>query len=415
MFNKTVVFFLVLTAGVLKGMDHQENNSQSSQATSYDEETVRTLIRLADPYLITQQLLDTNWPITDNSRKLLEVMSVIGLYLELQIPFDVYTAYPLAIGTNIPQSVAILINRSPEWVRSYALACLARYVNLEEPQNSAGIDSHTLNRIHAIRLLLHRSANVCINMDHPAVITVLQDPVALGALFILPTITLPLLPITRQAHTSEEQTAEEQQNAQEQRRIAEAWMRAEGQKMVQEQRIRELEIGNLDRTNRLLLFAAIREGAVSALTILLEHIDHTSLFQNITNNTPIHFAVICNRPDILRILLQQNKRTIDAINANGHTALHIAVMHDNLEAVRVLLEHGAFAYARTPTGQTALDLAQEPYNNMSIIRLLMDYMVQEMQYPVFQPQTQTRTRLSPVIRCIPAPLSSLSLNGVSDS
>jgi len=134
MFNKVAVLFLLITTSMLNGMNpalleqpssSSNSSSSSSQRPDDVEQHLKNLLYLANPELLSPELLNLEWPKSEEARYMVNVMSVIGFYIGMRIPFDTYVAYPILRNNILTQAVAILMNRTPEWIRGYALACAA--------------------------------------------------------------------------------------------------------------------------------------------------------------------------------------------------------------------------------------------------------------------------------------------------
>lgn len=76
-----------------------------------------------------------------------------------------------------------------------------------------------------------------------------------------------------------------------------------------------------------------------------------------SGDPPLTFAVKHGLHEILGYFLK-NKAPTTAVDFDGWTALHAAAAMDAEVAVRLLLEHGADPNAKTPKGETPLDLAK---------------------------------------------------------
>ena len=74
--------------------------------------------------------------------------------------------------------------------------------------------------------------------------------------------------------------------------------------------------------------------------------------------TPLHYAVIDGKRDVLKALLKADVSVdIDVKTDEGMTALHYAVLRGDTCAIKTLLKHGADTRARNKRGATALHLA----------------------------------------------------------
>jgi len=74
--------------------------------------------------------------------------------------------------------------------------------------------------------------------------------------------------------------------------------------------------------------------------------------------TPLHQAIIFNRPDIVRILLENGaNKNVNAQDSNGRTPLHHAVLINRPDLVHILLENGANVNTQDRNDQTPLHIA----------------------------------------------------------
>jgi uncharacterized protein len=75
------------------------------------------------------------------------------------------------------------------------------------------------------------------------------------------------------------------------------------------------------------------------------------------------------RPEIVRLLIARGSPVDGRGSPAGHTPLHEAAFNGDLALVRVLLDAGADRSARTPEGDTPLDIATK-HNRDEVVRLL---------------------------------------------
>ena len=78
----------------------------------------------------------------------------------------------------------------------------------------------------------------------------------------------------------------------------------------------------------------------------------------ISNNTALHYAVMYNNADVLRLLLKDDDLCPDPINRYQRTPLHLAAVSGFLEVTRVLLNHHADVNAKDQRAHTPLYLAR---------------------------------------------------------
>jgi ankyrin repeat protein len=121
---------------------------------------------------------------------------------------------------------------------------------------------------------------------------------------------------------------------------------------------------------------AIREGNKQALEKLIGTVEKP-LLANInqadeTGYTPLHMAVLENRPEMVSMLLDRGAN-LQAQTSDGYTPLHIAVLQHNPEIVKLLLDYGANREAQAHfKKQTPRDLAVEA-KFADIVKILDEY------------------------------------------
>ncbi|KAK4979561.1 hypothetical protein LTR28_003901, partial [Elasticomyces elasticus] len=77
-----------------------------------------------------------------------------------------------------------------------------------------------------------------------------------------------------------------------------------------------------------------------------------------TDDTALHWAVITDQTNILRLLLQHSDSLRDCANRNGKTPLHLAAIYDRQEAAKVLISSEADVSAKDRFDATPLSIAQ---------------------------------------------------------
>ena len=77
-----------------------------------------------------------------------------------------------------------------------------------------------------------------------------------------------------------------------------------------------------------------------------------------SNYTSLHWAILANQIDILKILIEKGNMSLEKTNRYGRTPLHFAVIYNNIPAILALLSYGANLNAEDQWGITPLFLAQ---------------------------------------------------------
>ena len=83
-----------------------------------------------------------------------------------------------------------------------------------------------------------------------------------------------------------------------------------------------------------------------------------SMKEPVTENTALHYAVLDNKIDILRMLLTDTDMSPNPINRYQRTPLHLAALNSHFEATEILLHHHAEVDLKDEWGYTPLFLAQ---------------------------------------------------------
>lgn len=77
-----------------------------------------------------------------------------------------------------------------------------------------------------------------------------------------------------------------------------------------------------------------------------------------SNYSSLHWAILANQIDILKILIEKGNMSLDKTNRYGRTPRHFAVIYNNIPAISALLSYGANLDAEDQWGITPLFLAQ---------------------------------------------------------
>jgi ankyrin repeat protein len=88
--------------------------------------------------------------------------------------------------------------------------------------------------------------------------------------------------------------------------------------------------------------------------------------QSILGFTPLHVAVIDNRPEIVQLLLEHGANINAVTNKEKQSPLHLAIIANNLNMLQILIEKGADITLEMNDGTTSAQLALKK-GNMSII------------------------------------------------
>ena len=108
--------------------------------------------------------------------------------------------------------------------------------------------------------------------------------------------------------------------------------------------------------NKTLLDMSCCEGRVDFVERLLKRGANANRINETHNRAPIHFAAEAGHADVLKCLLNE-KRTNPDLKVAQQTALHIAVRNDKPDCVRVLLENGANPNIANSKGLTPIHIA----------------------------------------------------------
>jgi len=101
---------------------------------------------------------------------------------------------------------------------------------------------------------------------------------------------------------------------------------------------------------------AIKQGNLEGAKKVIEEVQKAGQQGDELLSKFIHFAIVKNKPNILRLLLQKGAE-INYRDRFGNTGLHKAVIGKNKKIIRLLLKSGIDQNARNDSGQRAIDLA----------------------------------------------------------
>lgn len=116
---------------------------------------------------------------------------------------------------------------------------------------------------------------------------------------------------------------------------------------------------------------AVRKGDCAAIQQLLGREPSLAKVRDSAGYTPLHWAAIDGRKDIVALLLA-NGAEIDAGTPQGATPLHLAAGSGRREAVEVLLKNGADLHRRDSNGRTPMARAQAG-SHSDVVRLLRSF------------------------------------------
>lgn len=110
------------------------------------------------------------------------------------------------------------------------------------------------------------------------------------------------------------------------------------------------------------LFEYIEAGDVHGVEVKLNELKKNTSFdinsRYLNNQTPLVYAVFCNKIDVVRFLLEKSGADANARNAKGNMLLHVVC--SNLGIVRILIENKADVNARNANDDTPLHLCVRP-------------------------------------------------------
>jgi len=132
---------------------------------------------------------------------------------------------------------------------------------------------------------------------------------------------------------------------------------------------KKLPIDHKDTNGRTPLHEAITSGQLDLVKFFVEN--GANLNQRTKNKgyTPLQLAIVGNQSDIVKYLLDKQALPDKIQHNTGKTALHIAAETGAIETLGFLIKSRSDLFAKTSTGQTALDLAKKE-SQMDIAQIL---------------------------------------------
>lgn len=116
---------------------------------------------------------------------------------------------------------------------------------------------------------------------------------------------------------------------------------------------------------------AVKNGHVEATKFLYEFYKKDNVAKFFPEKTPLHLAAEFNRPEIAKMLIEQNEDVDNNQNRTNTTPLHIAVKNNNVAVVSVLLKHKSSVTAVDyPTQRTPLHYSASAIDTSIIQDLL---------------------------------------------
>ncbi len=117
-------------------------------------------------------------------------------------------------------------------------------------------------------------------------------------------------------------------------------------------------------------FWAINRGDLRSVTKYLQRNSLLAHIKNDKNQTPLHYAMDQENPDIVKFLVKEGAN-INAQDFLGRTPLHYVIKGNDLEKAKLLIAHGAVINVKDNDGQTPLHYALEA--NPKMAKILVDY------------------------------------------
>ena len=119
------------------------------------------------------------------------------------------------------------------------------------------------------------------------------------------------------------------------------------------------------------LVQAVYQGNIESVKSKLQSGADINKLQNMWSEQAsiLHFAVRLNRPDMVRLLIQEGA-AVNVRDGDDLTPLHIASWHGNLEIVKLLIESGANIRATSNDGRTPLSCSNhgDHYDTTSFLK-----------------------------------------------
>ena len=121
---------------------------------------------------------------------------------------------------------------------------------------------------------------------------------------------------------------------------------------------READINAPNNNGETPLHKAVINQKTDMIKLLLEKGADIKAKDN-THRTPLHRAIIKENTQIIELLLNDDKADINAPGNNGETPLHIAVAKANTKIIKLLLEKGASTTIKNEEKETVLDVVKK--------------------------------------------------------
>jgi ankyrin repeat protein len=129
----------------------------------------------------------------------------------------------------------------------------------------------------------------------------------------------------------------------------------------------------VDKYNWYPLLYAVSFSTPEMIELLLDNGADPNV-QNSDGNSALHLAVLSEKTDYVRILLQHKNININLQDNSGFTAHHVSALKGDFQIFKELVDAGADLSLQNKTGSTALDLAKR-FENQQIV----DYLSQDLQ------------------------------------
>nr|WP_064591283.1 ankyrin repeat domain-containing protein [Orientia tsutsugamushi] len=127
-----------------------------------------------------------------------------------------------------------------------------------------------------------------------------------------------------------------------------------------------------DEDNYTALHYAVIYNQIEIIKIILEYNPNINLQDNL-GNTALHYAAACGYTSIVELLLKYDPDCINLLNEDNWTSLHYAAAHGNIGSIKLLLKYNSeISNLQDIWGNTALQYAAE-CGNTKIIKLLLKH------------------------------------------
>lgn len=126
-----------------------------------------------------------------------------------------------------------------------------------------------------------------------------------------------------------------------------------------------------DEDNYTALHYAVICNQIEIIKIILEYNPNINLQDNL-GNTALHYAAACGYTSIVELLLQYDPNCINLCDQNQWTALHYAAANGRIESIKLLLQYNPDSSLQNNLGNTALHYISA-YGYTDIIDLLLKH------------------------------------------